>query len=80
MGSSGRVCKQNLPLLLLLKRRVTRRRVSGRALLRVTPVCLFSGVYFLCVVCSVLCVKLREVFPSSPASPVLTVKQSLDDE
>ena len=54
-------------------------RVSGRTLLWVTPECLCSDVYFLCVVCTVFVCQAEAVFPSSPASAVLTVKQSLDD-
>lgn len=44
------------------------------SLIRLTPLCLCSCVYFLCVVCSVLSVRLWGSVPSTPAIPVLTVK------
>ena len=60
-------------LILVEKKSLSQRgeggRVSSRTLLRVTPMCLSFNVYFLCVVCSVLCVKPREASHSSLPAP-----------
>lgn len=52
---------------------------SPVGLLRRTPVCLCSRVYFLCVVHTVFVCQIEGAFPSRAANHLLTVKQPLDD-
>lgn len=63
----------------LLKKRDLGRKGQWQDSPHRTPKCLCSGVYFLCVVCPLVCVRRREFSRPDPASRSLTVKHSLHD-